>query len=409
MTVFLAMAWRNVLRNYRRSAITIAAIAVGLAAMIFLWGFVDGTIQQSIDNFIRIYSGHIQVMAPGFQRTRNLEDSLRVDDQRLAKAAARQPAIEAVSPRIEQFGLASATERSAGVLVIGVDPVRESSVTRLAQFVAQGAWLQAGDDHAIVIGEDLADTLQVRLGEKLVLMTQAADGGLGASAYRVTGLLKSGAEELDRQVAFITVAAAQDLFALKGKVSKWVVRTRSADAAAAVMAALSRELDPAHYDVLAWNDLNPHMFQWFDFDIAFMTVILFVVLLVVAIGILNTVLMGVLERTREFGLMMALGTKPHQLVATVLLEACCLTCIGIGLGFALGVAGVWYFGRVGIRIPNMELAMSHVFGSDLVYTVISVRHLLSSISVIVVTSLAVSLYPAWRATRLEPVEAIRHI
>ena len=409
MMTFLTIAWRNVLRNYRRSVITVTAIAVGLAAMIFLWGFVDGAIQQSIDNFIRIYSGHLQVTAPGFQRTRNLEDSLRTDDERFATVVARQPAIEAIAPRIEQFGLASGAERSSGVLVIGLDPPSESRVTRLSEFMAQGAWLHAGEDHAVVIGEGLADTLEVRVGEKLVVMTQAADGGLGASAYRVTGLLKSGAEELDRQVVFITLAAAQDLFALQGNISKWVIRTRSADAAAVVTSALTRELDHARYDVLSWKDINPPMFQWFDFDIAFMTVILFVVLLVVAIGILNTVLMGVLERTREFGLMMALGTKPHQLVTTVLLEACCLTLIGIGLGVVLGLMSVSYFGRVGIRIPNMELAMSHVYGSDLVYTVVSMRHLVSSILVIVLTSLAVSLYPAWRATRLQPVEAMRHL
>lgn len=406
MIIFIKIAWRNILRNKYRSFITIAAIAVGFASLIFIRAFVDGSHYQMIENYTDLVSGHIQIHKSGFQANMGLQNSIN-EPQNIYPALSANPDIVAFSSRIKDYGLVSSTENSSGVLIMGVDPQKENKVTKLYKRVRKGKFLS--DDSQIVIGKDLAKFLKVGLNDKIVVVAQGYDGSLASALYRVCGLLDTGSDEIDKGLALITLKAAQDLFVLGDMVSEIIIRTDSADNVDAVAAQIKTKVNTHKFEVLTWKEISPILLQWVEFDIAFINIILLVVLVVVAAGILNTLLMGILERTHEFGVMLALGTKRVQIINMVGLESFILGIFGIIIGYILGASASLYFGIKGINLSVFSTALNEYYVGSIVYTRLASGYLLGYGLVVLVTSIIVSIYPAWRAANLKPVEAIRHI
>jgi len=406
MLIFLKIAWRNIIRNKYRSIITILAIAIGFASLIFIRAFVDGAHYQMIENYTDLVSGHIQIHKVGFQANMGLSRSFEASEQILS-VLKNNRRILAFSSRVKEFALISSAEHSAGVLLAGVEPQKEKQISKLYKRIRQGQFLSA--DNQIVIGKDLARLLNVNLGDKVVVMAQALDGSLASAAYRVCGILEANAEEIDKGLAVITLKAAQELFVLDNKISELALRTNSVKDAAVITSELKNSLDDNTLEVLSWKKISPSLEQWVEFDVAFINIILFVVLLVVAAGILNTLLMGILERTHEFGIMLALGTKRAQIILMVGFESFILGTIGVISGFIIGASSSIYFGAKGINLAAFSTALNEYYTGSIVYPRLSAGYLINYGLVVLITSLVVSLYPAWRAANLKPVEAIRHV
>ncbi len=402
----LYLAARNVWRNVRRSFITLASITLSLVALVFIWGFVDGINEQMIDNSTRYLSGHLQIHQRGFHEDPALYRAMREDPALRARLQALA-GVAGVAPRIEGKALMSGEEKSRPVKVVGVDPTLEPRVTTIHQAVAAGRYLRPGDDEGILLGDKAAELLGVGVGDTVVLITQAMDGSLGAGRYRVVGLFDSGIDVLDAGHAFITLEAARDLFALWGRSTAWVLRlerrNRSQDMAQRLRALLGPD-----YEVLDWPRLLPAMVQMVRFHEAVTYVVLLIVLVVVAIGVGNTMLMAVMERTREFGVMMALGTTRGQIVRMVVMESVLLGLFGLVLGNLLGVALTRALGETGIDLGQYTAAMETMPGlSGMVYPLLRWDHVAIVSLLVLSISLLPPLYPAWRAARLEPVQAIR--
>lgn len=406
MIIFLKIAWRNILRNKYRSLITIAAVAIGFASLIFIRAFVDGAHRQMIENYTDLVSSHIQIHKQGFQANMGLQRSIDNPDE-ISKALAANPRIISFSQRIKEYSLISSAEHSSGILLIGVQPQKEKEISKLYKRIRQGEFISS--DNQIVVGKDLARLLNVSLGDKAVVVAQASDGSLASAAYRICGLLDTGAEEIDKGLAIISLNAAQELFVLGNRVSEFAVRADSIDGVEAISASIKNSLAAKGMEVLTWKEISPILLQWVEFDVAFINIILLVVLLVVAAGILNTLLMGILERTREFGIMLALGTKRIQILAMVGLESLILGIIGIFIGYAAGASASLYFGINGINLSAFSTALEDYYTGSIVYTCMSSGYLISYGLVVLLTSLIVSVYPAWRAANLKPVDAIRHM
>ena len=404
MNIFLKIAWRNILRSRYRSLITVLAVAMGFASLIFIRAFVDGADYQMIENYTNLISGHIQIHRLGFQLNMGLDKSISSPDK-IETILRDSPRIIAFSPRVKEFVLASSAEHSSGILLLGVDPDAELKVTELNKRLRKGEFLS--NDDQIIIGKDLASSLDVGLGDKVVLMGQAFDGSLANAAYRVSGIMDTGAEELDKGLAIITLHAAQELFVLEDKVSEIAIRTRSLNEVEAIAKQLKGALNDDALETLTWKEISPVLAQWIEFDIAFINIILLVVLLVVAAGILNTLLMATLERVKEFGIMLALGTKRAQIISMIGFESLILGLIGIALGYIAGIGISIYFRFNGIHLAAFSKALDEYYTGSIVYPRLSSGYLLSYGTVILVTCIVVSLYPAWRAANLKPVEAIR--
>lgn len=406
MGVFLKIAWRNVTRNRYRSLITIASITIGFASLIFIRAFVDGAHYQMVDNYTGLVSGHIQIHRDGFHKKMGLQRSIR-SPQSIIDAIGDISAIEAYAGRVKEYALISSAEHSSGVLLMGIDPDRERSITDLHRRVPEGTF--PANDAQIVIGKDLADLLNVSIGDKIVVIAQAYDGSLASAAYRVSGLLDTGAEELDKGLALITLGASQELFVLGNMVSEIAIKTGSHENVGAVTDSLRDRLDTDTFEILPWQEISPILVQWIEFDVTFINVLLLIVLMVIATGILNTLLMGILERVREFGIMLALGTKRSQILLMIALESILLGAVGITCGLVIGTTLSYYFGVHGIDLSAFSTAMNDYYTGSVIFTRISLGYVIVYGVTMLLTSIIVSIYPAWRAASLKPVDAIRHI
>ncbi|MCA9398200.1 MAG: ABC transporter permease [Candidatus Omnitrophica bacterium] len=404
---FLKIAWRNVVRNKGRSFVTMAAVAFGLTAIIFIRAFVNGADSQMVENYTNLIPGHIQIHHQGFHKKMGLERSI-TDIKAVTDIIHQQDNVEAFSFRIKDYALLSSTKQSTGVLLVAVDPAQEKNVTYLHERVTQGEYLQDGDDSGIVIGKDLAEILNVDLNKKVVILSQAADGSLASGAYRVRGILDAGVEEIDKGMAIITLKAAQDLLVLPDQISEVAIRLNSVYTSRATAAKMREVLDPDQYEVLSWRRISPMTAQWLDFDRAFVNAILFIVLLVVAAGILNTTLMSVFERTREFGIMQALGTKRWQLILMVSIESAVLGLSGCLIGVFLGTVLTIHFGKAGIDLAQFASAFEAYYTGSVVYPRLSVEYLVVVSVIVFFISVLVSIIPSWQVAKMKPVEAVRN-
>lgn len=408
MSTFTKIAWRNITRNPHRSFITIAAVAVGLASLIFLKGFVDGADHQMVENYTDLLIGHIQIHKAGFQKNMGLEKSIS-DPEALMASFKGAPGVSSLAARIKDFALISSPESSSGIVLFGIDPIAEKKVSCLHQRVRNGKFLNKDDHDKIIIGKGLAEHLKVTAGDKVVLMSQGADGSLAASAYEICGIVEAGTEEIDKNLALITLKAAQDLLVMNGKVSEIVVKAGSLETIDALAETLKAKINTKKFEVLSWKEISPMTYQWLRFDQVFTSLILFIVLLVVAAGILNTVLMGVLERVREFGIMLALGTKPSQITSMVTAESFFLGLIGVLSGSSLGIGLVVLFGTTGINLSAISSALNSFYIGSVIYPRLDAASFVIYAAVVLSVSMIVSIFPARKASRLSPIEAIRHI
>ncbi len=407
--LFLSMAWRNVWRHRRRSALTIATISLGLAFNIFMRGIGDGFHEQMVDNSVRAHIGHVEIHRAGYHDDPGITKTIP-NVAGVREALGELPGVRGYSLRVLGDGLASTAANSAGVSIVGIDPQQEGTVTTIYRAVIKGEYLRSGVDRPVLIGDRLSGVLQAGLGDSLVLLAQAADGSMGAEKYRISGIFRSGSPELDRGMVYLLRHDAQELFALDGRITEAALLLDSSRRVPEVTQRLAAQLGGADLEVLPWYVVEPYIQQFIDLDDAFFYVIVLILFIVISAGILNTILMSVFERVREFGVMMSLGMKPRQVVWLVVQEAALLGLVSMAIGGLIGSALTLYYAAEGMNFAKWaEGAAALGMTTAIAYPKLTAANLvLSNISVLAVVML-VSLYPAARAARLRPVEAVRHV
>ncbi len=407
--LFLSMAWRNVWRHKRRSLLTLATISLGLAFLIFMRAFGDGFHEQMVDNSVQVSIGHIQIHRAGYHDDPSLDKTL-ADTAAVRNAIGKLSGVRGYSMRVLGDGLASTAANSAGVAIMGIEPAEERRVTTIHRAVVRGQYLDNKQKKPVLIGERLAKTLQIGLDDDLVLLVQAADGSMGAEKYRVTGIFRSGSPELDRGMVYLLRRDAQSLFVLDSRVTEAALLLTSSQNVAAVCSKLEASLAGDRFEVLPWYVVEPYIQQFIELDDAFFYVIVLILFIVIGVGILNTILMSVFERVREFGVMMSLGMKPRHLVGLIVGEAVMLGAVSVLVGCLLGSSLTLYYATAGMDFASWAEGAS-VLGitSTVAYPKLTAANLvLSNLSVLLLVML-VALYPALHAARLRPVEAVRHV
>jgi putative ABC transport system permease protein len=408
LPIFWKIAGRGILRNPRRSVLTIAATGFGLAAFVFLLSFVNGYLAQIVDNSTGYLTGHLQIQHPDFRRDMTAQTVLR-QPQELIERIRRNPLVLAAAPRIQVQALVSSPKQSQNMILLGIDPRTEPQVTFIDRAVKAGHPLQAGQDREIVLGAKLAEKLDVKLGEKVVLMAQASDGSLGSGAYRLGGIFVTESEAFDASMGLITLPAAQALLGLGKDVSAIAIRLREGDRIDAASSALGRYLAGTPYLVVSWRALLPEVAQMIGYIQVIVRLIVAIVFTVVAMGVMNTLLMSVMERTREFGIMMALGTPPRAIVRLVVYESLVLAVVGTMVGAVAGIALVAYLAATGIDLSRYTAGLQTIPGlTGVIFPQLAAAAIWIPSSVLWLVSMIAGLYPAWRASHLDPVTAIRN-
>lgn len=408
LAIYLTLGWRNLWRHPLRTALTAGALAVGIAALTFLSAMNDGWMQQIKTNFALTVTGHVQIHAKGFEQSRKLAQ--RIEDPDAVIAAVRHvPGVALIDRRVRVSGLASSAGASGGAQIYGVQPRLEAHMSRLASFVDKGRWLTDKDNHAVVLGSGLANSLEVGLGDKIVLMAAMPDGDIASEVFRVRGLMHSGVMDIDDLLAVVPLKAAQHWLGLGRAVTDIVVRASSFEAVTPLAAEMRHILHGKGLEVLSWIQIDPMAEQWAEFADAYTWIVLAVVILVVLAEVLNTMLMSMKERVREFGLMGALGVMPVQMFAMVVWETVLLVALGSLLGFALGGGASWWFGDKGIDLSHYASAFSFMYMDPVVHPLLRAESIAEILGAAVFGAMVAGLYPAWLASRLEPARALREV
>ena len=413
----LGLAWRNLWRNPRRTLIAMAAIGFGYAMLLFVACLMAGLRQQMIETGTSLVLSDIEVHAPGYYPNRSIYQTLGgrqgTDVGALLAAIAADPRVDAASPRVYGFGLVSATHQSAGAEILGVVPDQEQKVTVLQTRIVKGSYLTERMPKGIVMGDKFATTIGVGVGSEIILLTQAADGSMGNDLYTIVGTFHTGLDAIDRGLVLMSLSSLQELLRLPPeRIHEVGIKLHAITEATTVAAALGAQLGKTlPVRVRAWPELVPELADYVQFNRG-VTFILFVIFfLLVIIGIVNTMLMAIIERTRELGMLMAVGMRPVQVVGLIVAEAAGLAVASLVLGGAIAAPFLWYLQVHGLNLGGAgeEVSLAGVVVGQHWYGQQDFSTYSQAALGLAVTALVSALYPALRAARFRPTEALRKI
>ncbi len=410
------MAWRNIWRNTRRTVLTVLAICFACTLLVFTLSFQLGSYATLINSSVTIQTGHLQIQARGYQDSREIRKAIP-NPGAVMKAIKGLDAIKALTPRARAFGLISSSTRSVGGMVVGIDPAREASVSTLEEITRQGSYLpsQPGDGNLppALVGRLLARNLRVGIGDELTILGQGRDGSIAATVCRVSGLTASGMDDFDRGVIHIPLPAFQDIFAMGRAVHEIVILGRSLGDVADLDRAITSRVDGLvlgqELTVLTWDDILPGLRQAITLDLISGGIFYLILVMVVAFSILNTFLMAIFERKQEFGMMMAIGTRPGRLTRLVLTESASMTLVGVVLGVVGGCIVTLFFEQVGINLAGSNELLRQFGISGRIYPRLSLLSACVGPTLVFVITLCSALIPALRIKRLTPVEALKSV
>ena len=409
MAKLFKMAWRNMWRNWRRTAIALTAIVLGLILLLLLNGMIQGSDQGIYGNAVRLYGGNVQVHAPGYRLKASRMPLLPLADADAVVAATQaQPEVVSAVQRISTGGLVSTRAGSFPVKIIAVQPALEAPHSIQAENISVGRYLLDEDSDAVVIGQGLATELGVTAGDRVTLIGRSKQETMRQRTMTVVGIYDLGIGDAEKSMVFITLPEAQSLYNLRDQVTEVAITLQKVGQEAAVMPLLAAALPG--YEVDSWTTLHPEIEETIATKGVYTTVIGFIVLAIASIGVLNLMLMAVFERTREMGVLAALGMKSRQVMTLFLLEGGMIGLVGAVIGCLAGYAIVLALGQVGIDFGFVSGMgeITALMGSRLYPAVTPVNVVLEGLAVIVIAALA-SLYPAWQASRKEPAAALHHI
>lgn len=404
----LRLAWRNIWRNRRRSLITMGAITFSVLLIAFAHSVQTGTYEAMERHAVRLFSGEVQIHRAGYQEEQTFNYALTSAEQPWPGLLSSTPGITGFAKRLTGFGLVSSDASSTGAAILGIEPEAERAVTHFSAQLTQGTLLQAADDHAVLLGHTMAENLAVGVDDSVVVLTQGYRNEMGADLYRVKGLLRTGAPEMDRAMMVMTLADAQALFSMPGRFTTLVLRTTDLQHADRYAAQLQAILPAADYEVMPWRTLMPALQQTRALDDAGNMIFYFFLLLLLGFEIFNTTTMSTLERTQEFGVMQAIGMKPHQISLLVGAELFIKVFLALGVGLLTILVLALMLEDQSIPLSQDLIEIYQNFGFNVEAITFSVRPqvFIQPMTWVAIVSLLAMVYPVFKVQRLTPMAAL---
>ncbi len=409
MTLYLRIAWRNIWRHRRRTVIIMLAMGLSLAFMMFYDGLMEGFNQAIYGNAIRVLGGNIQIHAAGYRAKVDSNPLIPLaNDLAAAQAAKSQPNVLAAARRIVTGGLVSNREGAFAISIIGVEPEIEAPISIIAEHIAAGRWLTSADLDSILIGRGLANVMNVQIGDRIAMVGSDVHKQNRQRTMTVVGIYDIGLAASEKQIQYISLGEAQNLFSLRGQSTEIQITLKKLGQENTTVNALAPILKG--YEVESWEKNYPELQSALNSKGAVMNVFSAIIMMVAGIGILNLLLMAVYERTREIGLLGAIGLKPRQIATLFILEGTLIGVVGAIMGIALGLLMNGILGQVGMDFSayaNITEYMALISGR--VYPTLGLSKIVSrALTVIVIATLAAWM-PAREAARREPAEALHYV
>ena len=401
----MLMGLRNIYRRKLRTGLTVAMLAMGTFLLVLSTAMNEGPYADMIRMATSTWNGQVQVLSQDYKDSPSLFKTIKQTDE-VIEVLESHSEIIAATARVETAGLLSVGARSAAASFIGVDPIKEPKVSTLPNAVSSGSFLgtpDAPEALPIVLGDGLAKRLRADLGSEVVFVGTAADGSIAAEVFELVGVIDSGLDDLDSGLALIRLVDAQELFVLQGRVHRVVGKATSSYISEQLKEDIRIDKPSQFY---VWDEIMPEVAVGIEQDRQGGQVFMFVIMLMVLLGTVNTLIMSVFERTREFGVMKALGTPRLHIVSMILWEASWMSLFGVGLGVALGTGLVEYMAIDGLKMFDEPIE----FGGMTLLVIYPMNTLLGNViypCCIVVASVLGAVLPAWRASQLEPTAALR--
>ncbi|HSK88630.1 MAG TPA: FtsX-like permease family protein [Anaerolineales bacterium] len=409
MTLYLRLAWRNIWRHRRRTVIIVVAMGLALGMMMMYDGLMDGFNNAIYGNAIRVMGGNIQVHAAGYREKVDSNPLIPLEnDEAVVKAALAHPDVTAASRRIQTGGLLSNREGAFTISIIGIEPEVEAPTSLIAENITDGRWLAADDQDSILIGRGLAEVMDVQIGDRITMVGSDRHKQNRQRTMTIAGIYDLGMPTLEKQTIYISLAEAQALFDLRDQSTEVQINLNDIGQESRVVGALAPAMPG--YEVESWDKTYPDLANAVTSKNVVMDIFSVIIQVIAGIGVLNLLLMAVFERTREIGLLGALGLKPRQIASLFVLEGTMIGVVGVIAGVVLGIAFNASFGQVGFDYSSFAGVADYMaLISGRVYPSLGLGKLFErALTVLIITTLAAWI-PAREASRREPAQALHYV
>jgi len=410
MKILFQLGWRNLWRNKRRSLVVISSIAIGIFAMILSMGIMNGMNNQMVENTIKTSLGHIAIHQKGFQ------DDMKLDyhftpNRKMIEVIEKDHRILAHAPRIKLQGMVRSSESSRGVMIVGIDPEKEKSVSNLVDYTLkdEGRFLERGDENAILISQSTADKLNLLVGDKLVVMFQDKEDEIVGIGLEIVGLFQSPIESFDKYVVFTTISTLKETTGLSENISEITLVLKDKDRVDGVKKTLREKINDGNLEILSWKDMAPNLVSAVRLFDTIMYIFFMIVFITVVFSVANTLIMAIMERFHEIGVMKCIGTRPSWIFNIVLFEALNLGFVGLFAGIIIGVPVNELLGFTGIDLSFYAESMRMFGTGSVIYPSIKPLDIIVATGIVLATTIIAAIYPAIKAARIKPLEALHYV
>jgi ABC-type lipoprotein release transport system permease subunit len=410
MTLYLRLAWRNIWRHKRRTIIIVLAMSLTLALMMFYDGLINGFTDAIYGNAVKVLGGNIQVHAQGYRAEANSNPLLPLaDPQAVVKAAEANPLTLAATQRIKTGGLVTSREGAFSVGIIGVEPEKELKVNIIGQNVKDGRNLTSADLDSVLIGKGLADAMGVKVGDRITMMGSSQHEQMRQRTMTVVGIFDLGMADIEKQTVYISLGEAQSLYDLGGQSTEVAIFLKHLGQEGAAINAMKSAL-PSGYEIESFQANYPDLASAINTKGGVMNIFSIIIIAIAGVGILNLLLMAVYERTREIGVLGAMGLKPRQISLLFILEGIMIGLVGVAVGIVFGLALNGALMKVGLDFSSYSGVTSYMaLIQDRIYPTWGVEKLVMRASIIAIISALAAVIPAMEAGRREPAEALHFV
>ncbi|MBN2402675.1 MAG: ABC transporter permease [Spirochaetes bacterium] len=411
MKTLILISWRNLWRQKRRSLIVILSVGLGIFAMILSIGLLNGMINQAVENTISTSIGHIAIHQKGFQDTMKLEYNF-LPARGIEKIIMEENYVSSYAPRLKVQAMVRSAEASRGVLVYGIDPEKEKTISKISDYTIKedgGAFLDSPSEGSILISKSMAKKLDLLIGDKLVLMIQDKNNEIVGIGMTVKGFFQTPVDSFDKFVVFAGMRKMQEITGLDKNITEINILLKDKKDVDAVKKLLISKIGNPDLEILTWKDMVPNLVSAVKFMDAMMYIFFSIIFITVIFSIANTLVMAIMERFHEIGVMKSIGTRPSWIFFIVIFEAVNLGLIGLAAGVSMGTICTMVLSNVGLDFSFFIESMRMWGTGSIIYPSIKTMDIVMATVIVMSTTIVAALYPAVKAARIKPLEALNYV